>query len=313
MAVFTPVEEAEAEPFISRYGLGALHALTPIAEGVENTNYRIDTDGGRFVLTLFEGRTDAASLPFCLGLTEQAADRGLPCARPIRDETGQTVGILNDRPAAILEWLPGAWKRAPSVENQHAAGALLARLHLAGRDFALERPNPVGPEARRALFARCETRAEGADLALLRRMAPWVEGAPGVDPDLPRGAIHADYFPDNLLFDTDAPSGLIDFYFACTDLWAYDLAIALSAWGFDDEGAPSPDALEAFQAGYESTRPLDPAERAALPQLGALAAVRFSLTRLHDRLFHDPGNLVTPKDPTPFLRRLDYWSADASA
>lgn len=313
MAVFTPVEEADAEPFISRYGLGALRSLTPIAEGVENTNYRIDTDRGRYVLTLFEGRTDAASLPFCLGLTAHAADKGLPCARAVLDDQGQAVGELNGRPAAILEWLPGAWKREPSLEHQHAAGALLARLHLAAVDFPLERANPVGPAARRALFDRCLTRADADDRLLLGRMAPWVSGASG-DPaaGLPRGPIHADYFPDNLLFDEDAPSGLIDFYFGCTDALAYDLAIALSAWGFDADGLPLPAALAAFRSGYESVRPLSVAERAALPALGAVAAVRFTLTRLHDRLFHDPTRLVTPKDPTPFLRRLDWWTEQAA-
>ncbi|MDQ8028197.1 MAG: homoserine kinase [Brevundimonas sp.] len=313
MAVFTPVEEADAEPFISRYGLGALRSLTPIAEGVENTNYRIETDRGRFVLTLFEGRTDAASLPFCLGLTAHAADKGLPCAHAVLNDQGQAVGELNGRPAAILEWLPGAWKREPSLAHQHAAGALLARLHLAAADFPLERANPVGAAARRALFDRCLTRADAADRALLDRMAPWVTG-PCADPGaaLPRGPIHADYFPDNLLFEGDAPSGLIDFYFGCTDAYAYDLAIALSAWGFDADGLPLPAALTAFRSGYESVRPLTPAEAAALPALGAVAAVRFTLTRLHDRLFHDPTRLVTPKDPAPFLRRLDWWTEQAA-
>lgn len=313
MAVFTPIEEADAEPFISRYGLG-LVALTPIAEGVENTNYRLDTDRGRFVLTLFENRTDAASLPFCLGLTAHAADKGLPAARALIDHDGRAVGELNGRPAAILEWLPGEWKRAPSLDHQHAAGALLARLHLAAADFSLTRVDPVGPAARRALFDRCLTRADAADRLLLGQMAPWVTGASG-DPaaGLPRGPIHADYFPDNLLFEGDAPSGLIDFYFANTGAFAYDLAIALSAWGFDADGLPLPAALAAFRAGYESARPLRPAEAAALPALGAVAAVRFTLTRLHDRLFHDPTRLVTPKDPTPFLRRLDWWTEQSLA
>lgn len=314
MAVFTPVEEAEAEPFISRYGLGGLRALTPIAEGVENTNYRLDTEGGRFVLTLFEGRTDAAALPFCLGLTSHAAARGLPCARPLKDGDDQAVGVLNGRPAAILEWLPGVWKRTPSAADQTRAGALLARFHLAAADFEGQRVDPVGPAARRALFDRCLTRAEGADLALLERMVPWVAAdAPDPAASLPRGPIHADYFPDNLLFDGDAPSGLIDFYFACTGALAYDLAIALSAWGFDAAGEPLPGALRAFRTGYESVRPLSPAEAAALPALGAVAAVRFTLTRLHDRLFHDPTRLVTPKDPAPFLRRLDWWTDQALA
>ena len=314
MAVFTRVEEADAEPFIRRFGLGPLRALTPIAEGVENTNYRLDTDQGRFVLTLFEGRTDEAALPFCLGLTAHAAAAGLSCARPLRDPSGQSIGRLKDRPAAILEWLPGAWKRAPSLAEQAAAGALLARLHIAGSDFPLTRPNPMGPVARRALFKRCQSRAIGADQLLLHRMWPWVDDrASNPAGGLPVGPIHADYFPDNILFEDDAPSGLIDFYFACTDVLAYDLAIALSAWGFDAEGVALPAAIAAFQSGYESVRPLSPAERDALPELGAVAAVRFTLTRLHDRLFHDPKALVTPKDPALFLRRLDWWTKQALA
>lgn len=314
MAVFTPVEEADAEPFIRRFGLGPLRALTPIAEGVENTNYRLDTEQGRFVLTLFEGRTDEAALPFCLGLTTHAAEAVLPCARPLRDSSGQTVSRLNDRPAAILEWLPGAWKRTPSLADQAAAGALLARLHIAGTGFPMTRPNPVGPGARRALFDRCQSRATCADQLLLRRMSPWIDDrASGAAWPLPIGPIHADYFPDNILFEGDVPSGLIDFYFACTDVLAYDLAIALSAWGFDAEGVALPAAIAAFQSGYESIRPLSAAERTALPELGAVAAVRFTLTRLHDRLFHDPAALVTPKDPTPFLRRLDWWTGQALA
>ena len=176
------------------------------------------------------------------------------------------------------------------------------------------RANPVGAAARHALFERCNSRAVAADQRILERLAPWVAGdAPDPASGLPRGPIHADYFPDNLLFEAGAPSGLIDFYFACVDAFAYDLAIALSAWGFDAGGAPLPAALTAFQSGYESVRPLSPAERAALPELGAVAAVRFTLTRLHDRLFHDPAALVTPKDPAPFLRRLDWWTGAALA
>lgn len=314
MAVFTPVEEAEAEPFIRRYGVGPLRALTPIAEGVENTNYRLDAAQGRFVLTLFEGRVDERDLPFCLGLTRHAADRGLPCARALPDADGQPVGRLNGRPAAILNWLPGVAKTDLSLADQAAGGALLARLHLTGADYPAVRANPLGPAQRRALFDRCDDRAAGADRQLLNRMAPWVAGdAPDPAAGLPRGPIHADYFPDNLLFEGEGVSGLIDFYFACVDALAYDLAIALSAWGFDADGAPRPAALKAFQSGYESVRPLTAHERVALPDLGALAAVRFTLTRLHDRLFHDPAALVTPKDPAPFLRRLDWWTGPALA
>ena len=306
MAVFTPVEPADAEPFIRRFGAGRLRELTPIAEGIQNTNYRAETDRGRFVLTLFEARTEVASLPFCLDLTEHLAAGGLPTARPLRDANSRNLGRLNDRPAALLQWLEGAWKREPSVGDHACAGAMLARLHLAANGFTAERPNPVGPSARRTLYDACALRATGADRTILDRCAPWVEADPGRD--LPRGAIHADYFPDNVLFRGNAISGVIDFYYACTDALAYDLAIALSAWGFDAEGVAIPAALEAFQAGYESLRPLNAAERHALPALGAVAATRFTLTRLHDRLYHDPSALVTPKDPAPFGRRLDWWT-----
>lgn len=306
MAVFTPVEPADAEPFIRDFGAGGLRNLTPIAEGIQNTNHQVETDRGRFVLTLFESRTEVASLPFCLDLTDHLAAKGLPTARPLRDADGRSLGQLNDRPAALLQWLEGAWRREPSLADHACAGAMLARLHLEASDFKAERSNPVGSAARRTLFDACALRATGTDRAILDRCAPWVEADPGRD--LPHGPIHADYFPDNVLFQGDAVSGVIDFYYACTDALTYDLAIALSAWGFDAEGVAIPAALEAFQAGYESLRPLDPAERAALPALGAVAATRFTLTRLHDQLYHDPSALVTPKDPAPFVRRLDWWT-----
>ncbi len=316
MAVFTPVTPDQAADYLMRYPLGDLVALTPIAEGVENTNYKLETSSGAYVLTLFEGRTDAASLPFCLGLTRHLSARGFPTPSPVADHEGQIIGHLNGRAAAILNWAPGAWKRQPSDKEQYRAGQVLALLHLDAADYAAERKNPVGPEAWAALAARCDPAAKGVDRkmldqikALLPRLAePWS------DPALPRGPIHADYFPDNVLFATNEHGkcdvgGVIDFYFGCTDVLAYDLAIALSAWSFDAEGRPMPSALRAFQKGYESVRPLTPAEAEALPGLGAAAAVRFTLTRLHDRLFHDPANLVTPKDPAPFFRRLDYWKA----
>lgn len=308
MAVFTPVSDAEARNFLDAYTLGDLIALTPIAEGVENTNYALQTASGRFVLTLFEGRTDAAALPFCLGLTDRLAEAGLPTARPVRDRSGVWLGGLNGRPAAVVEWLNGAWPRAPSPIQAHAAGAMLARMHLAAADYPGRRDNPVGPAAWRALADRIATQAEGQDRTMLDRVeAGLAELDDPFTDDLPVGAVHADYFPDNVLFEGDAVSGVIDFYFACTGPLAYDLAIALSAWGFDGAGRPSSDILEAFRRGYETVRPLSVAEAAALPRLGRAAALRFTLTRLHDRVFHDPSKLVTPKDPAAFLARMDYW------
>lgn len=310
MAVFTPVSLAQASAFLSAYDIGEVVELTAIAEGVENTNYRLETTRGRFVLTLFEGRTDEASLPFCLGLTAHLASRGFACPTPIENRAGDWLGRLNGRAAAVIEWKTGAWLRAPSAADQAAAGAVLARLHLMAADFELERDNPVGPAMWRRLADRCAAGASGEDRSLLDEVeAALVRLDDPFTDDLPGGAIHADYFPDNILFEDGKVSAVIDFYFGCTGAFAYDLAIALSAWGFDAEGRALPQALAAFQRGYESVRPLSAAERAALPRLGEAAALRFTVTRLHDRIFHDPANLVTPKDPAVFLRRMDHWRA----
>lgn len=311
MAVFTPVSEADARTFLARYELGALVGLTPIAEGVENTNYRLETASGPYVLTLFEGRTDEAALPFCLGLTDHLARRGYPAPRTVSDRSGGWLGRMNGRAAAIIEWLPGAWLRAPSEREQATAGAALARLHRTAADYRGDRRNPVGPDAWRQLAARIGTAATGEDRQMLERVQGALRrlGEPFTD-DLPAGPVHADYFPDNVLFKAGRVAGVIDFYFAFRGSYAYDLAIALSAWGFNAEGRPERAALAAFQGGYEEVRPLTPAERAALPRLGVAAALRFTLTRLHDRVFHDPTRLMTPKDPAPFLRRLDYWEVE---
>lgn len=316
MAVFTPVSDDQARAFVGGYpGLREFVSLHAIAEGVENTNYRLETTAGRFVLTLFEGRTDAASLPFCLGLTDHLASKGYPAARPLRDRDGEWIGTLNDRPAAVVEWLDGAWLREPTLEEVARAGAALAELHLKARDFAPRRANPVGPLAWAALLARSAdgaVSAEDRELVSGCRSALNRIGDPFTD-DLPSGAIHADYFPDNVLFADGQVSGVIDVYFGCDGPFAYDLAIALTAWGFDGEGRLIPGAVEAFRRGYEAVRPLTPLEAVALPRLGETAALRFTLTRLHDRIFHDPTNLVTPKDPAAFFRRMAYWRVAEAA
>lgn len=314
MAVFTPVSVSDAGALLRGYDIGEVKTLEAIAEGVENTNYRLETTAGRFVLTLFEGRTDEASLPFCLGLTDHLALRGFPAPRPVEDRAGGWLSRVNGRPAAIIEWKTGAWLKAPSQADQASAGAVLARLHQAAGGYRGRRTNPVGPDAWRRLADRCAAGASGVDRQLLDMVEAALArlGDPFAD-ELPLGAIHADYFPDNVLFDGGSVSGVIDFYFGCTGAWAYDLAIALSAWGFDGEGRAMPAAIDAFQRGYEAVRPLSDAERAALPKLGEAAALRFTLTRLHDRIFHDPSKLVTPKDPAVFLRRLDHWRAVEAA
>jgi len=310
MAVFTPVTPEEAQAFLEGFDLGRLVELQGVAEGVENSNFRLATTAGVFALTLFEKRVNPDDLPFYLGLMEHLAEHGAPAPGPRRQRNGALVGVLNSRAAAIVDWLPGQWLRAPSIADQAKAGEALAGMHRAAEGFALTRPNALGPEGWRRLIERCAWRAKDENAEMLAALDAETAWLTDRWPDsLPTGPIHADYFPDNVLFDGGQITGIIDHYFACTDTRAYDLAIALCAWGFDGEGSPDEAALRAFQAGYEREQPLSTAEREALPLLCRGAAVRFTLSRLHDRLFHDDSWFVTPKDPMPFFRCLQYWRA----
>jgi homoserine kinase type II len=307
MAVFTPVTVPEAQAFINAYDLGDVLSLKGVAEGVENSNFRLETTTGVYALTLFEKRVDPDALPFYLGMMEHLAERGFPAPRPARNRSGELVGVLNARAAAVVQWLPGAWLRAPEPADLRAAGRGLAELHRAIRGFPMTRPNALGVAGWSELIEVCRFRAKGADADMLAELeaeyamleSAWPRG-------LPTGNIHADYFPDNVLFSDGKISGVIDYYFACTDAFAYDLAIALNAWGFKPDGSPDLQALAEFMAGYEAVRPLSAEEAKALPILCRGAAVRFTLTRLNDLLFHDPTWLVTPKDPRPFFNRLAF-------
>lgn len=313
MAVFTPVSREQAEAYLERYDLGRLLELEPIAEGVENTNYRLVAEAGPHVLTLFERRTDPAALPFCLGLTEHLVERGYPAPRPRRTRARELTSHLNDRPAAIVEWLPGRWLRDPAPADAGAAGRALAEWRRAADGYGGPRNNPFGPTGWRTLLDRCRTAPSGPHGATLDRLARTLDRVERDWPDdLPSGPIHADYFPDNVLFEGGRVSGVIDVYFACVDACAYDLAVALGAWGFDGDGSPARARLEAFRRGYEAVAPLSRAERAALPILCAGAALRFTLSRLHDSLFHDPAWLVTPKDPDAYMRRLEWFLSEAA-
>lgn len=314
MAVFTQVSEGDLAAFLRAYNVGEAVTLDGIAEGVENSNYKLTTTEGPFILTLYEKRVDEADLPFFLSLMEFLADNGVPTARPIPQKNGARLGTLCDRPAALIAFLSGKSTLTPSPAQARAAGAALADLHEATPRFEGSRPNTLGPEGWAALLAKCAPRANevqedlGAELqsALDQIHATWPTG-------LPRGVIHADLFPDNVLFEGDKVGGLIDFYFACTDYYAYDLAVMINAWGFAKDGTWLPDVCTALVEGYETHRTLSDAERAALPLLSRGAALRFILTRLWDLLNHDPDALVTPKDPLALLPALRFHAnADPS-
>ena len=307
MAVYTEVPDSALSAFLDAYDLGTLLSYKGIAEGVENTNFFLHTAAGNFILTLYEKRVNEADLPFFLNLMEHLARRGLACPQPVRNRQGEALGRLCGRPAVIVSFLEGVSVKVPGVDHCRALGGALAALHAAGRDFGITRENSLSVSAWRPLFAQAEHQADSvspglaertrADLDLLE--SAWPTGLPG-------GVIHADLFTDNVFFIGDELSGLIDFYFACTDAFAYDLAICLNAWCFSPDGSFHRDRAAAMIAGYEAVRPLEAAEVEALPILARGAALRFMLTRLVDWLNVPPGALVQPKDPREYDRRLAF-------
>ncbi len=315
MAVYTHVGAGELAGFLDAYQLGRVVSFRGILDGIENTNYWLDTETGRFVLTVFEKRVTATDLPFFLSLMAHLAARGVPCPLPVRRRDGTTFGSLCGRPAAIVTVVPG---RSPDpVTPRHCAaiGATLARLHLAGRDFPDQRPNDLSVTAWPALFARSADRADQVGAGWHDLIAGELDAlAAGWPRQLPCGVIHADLFPDNSFFDDpDTVTGVIDFYFAATDLFAYDLAVSVVAWCVRADGTLCPGCTDALVAGYARVRPLTAAERAALPVLARGATMRFLLTRLADWLDTPPGALVRPKDPRDLMSCLVHLRSDAAA
>jgi homoserine kinase type II len=307
MAVYTDVSFEDLEGFLSAYTLGTVHVFKGIAEGVSNSNYYMQTGEGRFILTLYEKRTEAEDLPFFLSLMEHLARLGLPCPLPVHTKNGALTGVLNGRAAAILSFLDGVSLRRPTAEHCARAGRALASLHEAGKSFASRRENALGLSGWKKLAADCDPHADriadGLRALISSEVATLSQSWPA---GLPEGIIHADFFPDNVLFLDDQVSGIIDFYFACSDALAYDLAVTLNAWCFEPDGAYNLTKGRALIAGYRTLRDLMPAERSALPLLARGAALRFLLTRLYDWVYQNPGALVRPKDPREFARILRF-------
>ncbi|MBE7217220.1 MAG: homoserine kinase [Caulobacteraceae bacterium] len=309
MAVYTDITDAELQGLLARYDLGRARALKGIAEGIENSNFLLETQAGRFILTVYERRVRAADLPFFLELMGWLARRGFPCPTPVPTREGALLSSVRAKPCAIVSFLPGLSIRAPDAAHARAAGEALARMHAAGEGFAPTRANDLGLPAWRPLLEAHAALAERlrpgllaqarADLDALER--GWPEG-------LPAGVIHADLFPDNVFFDGDRFAGAIDFYFACTDALAYDLAVMLNSWAFPDRRL-DPARARALAAGYQAVRPLEAAEHASLGLLARGAAMRFFLTRLADWEATPPGALVSRKDPLEYADRLDQWRA----
>jgi homoserine kinase type II len=316
MAVYTEIPDEEFDAFMADYDLGPVLSVKGIAEGVENSNYLLATERGQYILTLYEKRVDPADLPFFLGLMEHLAGRGLSCPLPVRDRSGKALNRLAGRPAAIVTFLSGVWVRRPRTEHCAQVGDALARMHIAAEGFPLARRNALSVAGWRPLYEQCGGRADEVLAGLGKEIehelgyleAHWPSG-------LAEGVIHADLFQDNVFFLGGKLSGLIDFYFACNDMLAYDAAICLNAWCFETDGSLNVTKARALLSGYRGVRAFTDAEINALPLLARGSALRFLLTRLYDWLTVPKGALVVPKDPIEYYRKLRFHRSvsDASA
>jgi homoserine kinase type II len=310
MAVYTDVAAEDLAQFLAGYDIGDLLAYKGIAEGVENSNFLVHTSQGNFILTLYEKRVAAKDLPFFLSLMEHLHAREITCPQPVQNRNGEVLGTVAGRPAAIISFLDGMWIRRPSANHCAALGTALARLHLAGLDFSQKRANTLSVGGWRPLYESCSERAHEVQRDLKSFLAKELDHLERSWPrDLPEGVIHADLFPDNVFFLGERLSGLIDFYFACTDALAYDVAICLNAWCFEIDHSYNVTKGKSLLQAYGAVRPLKDEERAVLPLLARGAALRFLLTRLVDWFDVPPGALVRPKDPIEYFRKLRFHQA----
>ena len=308
MAVYTDVAADELADFLKQYDLGDLLSYKGIAEGVENSNFLLHTTAGSFILTLYEKRVAKNDLPFFLALMTHLAEHGVNCPLPVKAKDGEALRELSGRPAVIITFLEGVWPRKPNVAHCAGVGEGLARIHLAGANFAIKRANALSVAGWRPLFDAAANRADDVQpglRAFLGQELDYLES--GVWPtQLPEGVIHADLFNDNVFFLGDQLSGIIDFTFACNDMLAYDVAICLNAWCFEPDHSFNVTKARAFLNAYQRVRKLSGAEEAALPLLARGAAIRFLLTRLVDWLNVPEGALVKPKDPLEYVRKLRF-------
>jgi homoserine kinase type II len=310
LAVYTDVAAEDLGAFLAGYDIGELLAYKGIAEGVENSNFLVHTSRGSFILTLYEKRVAAKDLPFFLGLMEHLHARGITCPQPVANRKGEVLGQVAGRPAAVITFLDGMWIRRPTPGHCAALGDALAKLHLAGLDFGNRRANALSVAGWRPLYEHCRERANEVQRDLEPLLAAELAHLEQAWPrQLPQGVIHADLFPDNVFFLGNKLSGLIDFYFACTDALAYDVAICLNAWCFETDHSYNVTKGKSLLQAYAQVRPLSDAERKALPLLARGAALRFLLTRLVDWFDVPAGALVRPKDPLEYCRKLRFHQA----
>jgi homoserine kinase type II len=312
MAVYTEVSDEELEAFVAEYDIGEVESCKGIAEGVENSNYLLQTDRATYILTLYEKRVARDDLPFFLGLMDHLAARDFQYPTPIHGNDGVALRDLCGRPAAIISFLSGMWPRRVNPAHCRALGAATARLHVAAADFSITRRNSLSLSGWRELVTATAAGADGVSAGLGKILSEEIDYLDGAWPkNLPSGVIHADLFPDNVFFLHNELSGIIDFYFACNDFLAYDIAVCLNAWCFEADGSFNITKARNLVEGYATVRPFTAGEITALPVLARGAALRFLLTRLYDWLNHPEGALVKRKDPLEYLRRLTFHQSVA--
>jgi len=308
MAVYTEVSDDDLKDFIAEYDAGEVISCKGIAEGVENSNYLVGTTTDQFILTLYEKRVNTDDLPFFLGLMNHLASEGIVCPVPIRGRDGSALRYLCGRPAALISYLQGMWPRRVQPFHCAGLGETMAKMHVAGESFELTRPNDLSLAGWRPLFEKCAPRAHEVQESLSQSLEAELDFLEENWPTdgIPSGIIHADLFPDNVFFRGERLSGLIDFYFACNDFYAYDLAICLNAWCFEPDNAFNITKARLMLQSYGKIRPLSKKELSFLPLFARGSALRFLLTRLYDWLNHPDGAFVKPKDPMEYVKKLRF-------
>ena len=314
MAVYTDVTDDELEEFLSSYALGQVLAFKGIAEGVENSNFFLKTEKGTFILTLYEKRVNEKEIPFFINLMEHLSQQGINCPLPIKNNSGKALGHLAGRPAALVSFLEGISIKTPTAAHCRSLGTALAELHNAGSFFSMQRTNSLSVSSWRSLLEASGKNADTVSPGLYERLEEEIFFLEKNWPrNLPSGVIHADLFTDNVFFIGNQLSGIIDFYFSCTDALAYDLAICLNAWCFEPDNSYNITKGRALITGYQSIRPLQDNEQRSFQIFCRGSAVRFALTRLYDWLNVPEGALVKPKDPLEYDRKLSFHKRVTSA
>ena len=313
MAVYTQLTTLDIESFLAQYNIGELVSFEPIAEGVTNTNYLLKVGVEKYILTLFENHYKLEELPYFTALMAWWHARGISCPQPITTRDGRTLSALSERPALLVSFLEGGAIKTITPDHMSAIGALAANMHIAGMEFPHRRANHLSVKGWEALIDKIIVRADDIEPGLKQLINEEYNYLSENWPDaLPSGPIHADLFPDNVFFTKafgkkPELSGVIDLYFACHDFWAYDLAIIVNAWCFDDKQKLVNERVQALMTGYNDIRAMTPEEEASFPLLLRGAALRFLLTRAHDKLFPAEGAIITPKDPLEYARKLEFF------